>query len=225
MALSAGGALLLGHWHLLLATGAGALAMISVYRAQDRSWRLQWFQLRQWLNGPNRYLVLAVASGGFVSLSTYIALAVWMESESHWLASASILQGLGTLTAIALLSWQILDRQSHGRETSLNQLLTQLTDEDALKRLIAVRQLVSWQNHQPSDLSQQAAIADCLRLMLGREPESIVREAILDSLNTFVATAQTPGQSSLQLKPSVQPLIRPLSTQQPIPKLRKKSLS
>lgn len=178
-------ALLLWNWQLVVATIAGLLIMIVTYGAQQDASRV-----RQWLdwkpNSSQRQLVLAVAGGGVATLSTYMATTVWVASDNSWLAMGTILQGLATLAALFLLIWQRLDRFTTP-QTDYDRMLTQLTEADPLKRLIAVRQATrwgrsdGWQDHDAAP----AHLADCFRLMLNQETEPTIRAALLDGLQTL----------------------------------------
>jgi len=178
-------AMLFWNWKLLLATSAGILVMLLVYLMQEWDWQVHWSDLRRFLNGSNRQLALAVGSGGMAALSTYMAASIWVESDSPWIAAGAILQGLGTLITLILLVWQIVSRQASRNETKLNGMLTNLTDSDPLKRLIAVRQLTHWGGETQLDPAQRRQIADYFYLMLNREQETVVRDAVLDGLQAL----------------------------------------
>ncbi|HEY9845093.1 MAG TPA: hypothetical protein V6D03_02750, partial [Candidatus Caenarcaniphilales bacterium] len=197
-------ALLLWNWQLFLATGTGVLMMLVVFLIQEQDWQRFSSTLASWFSGANRKLALAVGTGGIATLSTYIAVAVWLASPSHWIAVGSILQGLGTFAILVLLVWQTIHRYAHKDEDHLNQIITELTDVDPLKRLIAVRQLNrSIQNSQ--DKPHKRMIDDYFRLMLARESEAIVRNAILDGLQLVENSRQlNPAASSIAISKFVQ---------------------
>jgi hypothetical protein len=132
------------EWKLLLATGAGVLVMLMVYLMQEWDWQRYWSSLRRYFTGSNQQLTLAVGSGGIATLSTYMAVSIWIDSDSSWIATGAILQGFGTLATLILLVWQILSRQAGRNAVNRDQMLHDLTDGDPLKRLLAVRQLTRW---------------------------------------------------------------------------------
>jgi len=174
--------MLFWNWKLLLATVVGILVMVLVYWMQEWNWQVHWSDLRRFLKGSNRQLTLAACSGSVATLSTYMAVSIWIDSDSPWIAAGAILQGLGTLFTLILLAWQIISWQVSRQEAQVDQLLTDLTDIDPLKRIIAVRQLTRLLTHAQLDQATQRTVADYLRLLLSREQESVIREAVLDGL-------------------------------------------
>ncbi len=187
-------AILLWNWQLLLATGAGIVAMLAMYLMQQWDWRRilhqwRWFDQLE-LRGTNQAMAIAVTSGGMTSLLTYLAVSMWLSTENHWMAAGMILQTMGIFATFCLLVWQFLTHKSSEAELSLNQLIVNLTDADPLKRLISVRQLTGLIRNHHGQLEQQEAIADYFRLMWSRETEPLVREALLEGLETLGKTKQ-----------------------------------
>ncbi len=178
-------ALLVWNWKLVLATGVGVAVMVLVYLLQSWDWRLHWSDLRRFLSGPNRQLVLAVGTGSMATLTTYIAISIWTDAQSRWLASGAILQGLATLAVLLLLVWEVISRHQQQDDDELNRLLSDLTEADDLKRLIAVRQLIRFVRRTPLNLDQSQTLRDSFRLLLGRESEPTVREAVFESLEVI----------------------------------------
>lgn len=193
------GAVALFYWNgrLVMATGVGAAVMLLLYRMQD--WRLDvpWSQMQKFLERWNQPWAIASAGGGLAALTTYLAASVWADSESSWIALGALLQGAGTLAVLVLLTWQLLHRQTERGQDQLDQILTNLTHTDPLKRLIAVRQLTHTLTERGDDPAYRRELSDYFRLMLRREQESIVREAVLDGLRRV--------DRARQLKQSSQP--------------------
>lgn len=156
--------------------------MVLVYLVQGGNWQVHWYHWRRFLTGSNRQLGIAVGSGGIGALSTYIAASIWADSENRWLATSTILQGFGTLIIILLLLWHILTIRANRDEYQLEELLQDLTAQEPLKRLIAVRQLTHLVNN--SGLSRHELL-EYFRLMLSQEQEPVIREAVLDGLQTW----------------------------------------
>ncbi|MEG4105993.1 hypothetical protein [Microcoleus sp. S13_C5] len=186
-----------GLWNseLLFSTGLGIAAMMLVYRGQSWDWQLLRAKGEQFWQGPNRRFVLAVGTGGIATLGAYMSLAIWADSESHWMALSLILQNLGTIAIAGLLLRQALSRRAAKDEVALDRILADLTDADPVKRLIAVRQMTDLVNKGgfgpvssvKSSIARSRA-AECFRLMLSREPEALVRNALLEGLQTWDAT-------------------------------------
>ncbi|MCU0518014.1 MAG: hypothetical protein MUC60_14345 [Oscillatoria sp. Prado101] len=184
-------ALLLWNWKLLVATGTGVLVMLGVYTVLW-NWKIIQLELRQFFRGANSHLAAAAATGSVAILSTYMAETIWEHSENHWIAAGAILQGLGTMAILVLLAAHMISGQASRDEASFNALVTNLTDADPLKRLIAVRQLTGLAASHRLDRTDLGVTLDCLRLMLSRETETLVREAILDGLQALDMAKQLP---------------------------------
>ncbi|MBD2102017.1 hypothetical protein [Leptolyngbya sp. FACHB-261] len=178
-------ALLLWNWKLVLATGVGVTMMALVYVLQSWDWRLHWSDIRRFLSGPNRQLVLSVGTGAMATLTTYIAVSIWTDAQSRWLASGAILQGLATLAVLLLLVWEIINRHAQQDDEEISRLLSDLTETDPLKRLIAVRQLHRFVRRIPLNADQRQTLSDSFRMLLGRESEETVREAVFESLEVM----------------------------------------
>ncbi|GAC1469339.1 MAG: hypothetical protein NVS2B14_04020 [Chamaesiphon sp.] len=178
-------AMVFWHWKLLLAASVGVLVMLPISLMQEWNWQIYWSSLRQFLKGSNQQLTLAIGSGAIAALSSYMAISIWIDSDSPWIAASAILQGFGTLATLILLVWQIMSRQMNRDEAKLNGILTELTDGNPLKRLIAVRQLTHLVTSDLLEQNKQYQIADYLSLMLNQEQEAIVRNAVRDGLHAL----------------------------------------
>lgn len=167
---------------LVLATGSGVAVMFLVYLLHHWKLDIPWANIRKVLQRWNHPIVLSVAAGGVATLLTYVVGSVWVDSESHWIASAAILQGMGTLAVLILLIWQGMTRQADRDRRWFNRAVCDLTHADSLRRLIAVRQLSSFVHDFQDNPTRHQEIADYFYLMLQREQEEIVRNAIMDGL-------------------------------------------
>lgn len=205
------GAFALLYWNgrLLFATGAGVAVMLLVYLMHDWQPRVNLSQLRKFLRGWNQPFVVSAGAGAIATLAIYLASSIWVDSESPWVASGALLQGAGTLTVLLLLIGQMLDRQTRQEQIQYKQLVRDLLHQDPLKRLIAVRQLTdalsvidrdSDAGAGTSKAPSRREVAGYFRLMLGREPEPTVREALLDGLQTIDLVHQ--------LKQATEPLVQ-----------------
>jgi hypothetical protein len=232
------GAFALLYWDgkLFMATGAGIAAMLLVYLLQDWKPQVRLSELRQSLQGWNRPFVYAAATGAIATLTTYTAAAVWAESPSHWVAAAITLQGLGSLAVLLVLVWQLAHRRRDRDQIQAQRLLWHLTHDDPLKRLIAIRQLtdlVSVLSDQgsASDAASHASneklpsrrdLANYFRVMLSRESDPILRDALLDGLQTLDIVHQLMQATESAFMPPASP--KP-STQQAIPVDRQSRVS
>lgn len=186
---------LIWQWFLSIAVGLGVMS--GVYLAQQGRLRFPWQGWRKLVNRSNRSLTLS-ALAGFAALgSTYLATAVWVEADQHWLATSILLEGLGILAIGSFLVWQFFSRRTpiqFGPETQFQQWLGDFSHADPLKRLIAVRQTTRAVTaaHLPLPMTV-AELADCFRLMLDRETEAVVCNALIESLQMLNTTRQLEG--------------------------------
>ncbi|MFH7024472.1 MAG: armadillo-type fold-containing protein [Heteroscytonema crispum UTEX LB 1556] len=194
-------AMLLWNWKLLLALLVGVGVMLLVYSMQEWDWQVRWSEVRKLLNGPNHRLALAVMSGGIATVSTYMAVAIWLDSNNHWIAAGAILQALGTLLTLILLVWQIINFYGDREEEHLDKLLVSLTEKDPLKRLIALRQLTKFISRNRIDSSVQQNVGECLRLLISREEEEVIREAAFEGLQTLEGVQPLSSNAAKPLVP------------------------
>lgn len=190
-------AMLLLNWKLLLALGIGIGVMVLAYSAQKWDWQKRLFDIRRFLTGSNRRLALAVGSGGIATISTYVAATIWVDSNSPWIAVGVIVQGVGMLLTLVLLVWQIFSLYGSREEDHIDQLLVNLTETDPLKRLLAVRQLTKFITRKQVDASVQQNVIECLRLLLCREEEAVIREAVFDSLQALERLHVLPSSTTV----------------------------
>ena len=177
---STGITLMLGwNWKLVLATLTGIGFMVLVYRIQGWNWQRRWYYWREFIKGSHGKLTIAVGSGSLAVISSYIAISLWSEAENHWLALGLILQGLGTFLTLGLLGWHIFDFHKKQPINQYHQWTLALTDTDVLKRLIAVRNLEDLLEKQKLNATQTQQLWDYFRLMLTKETEAVVRQAVL----------------------------------------------
>ncbi len=170
------------HWQLLLATLAGISLMFTVYWLQVSNWQsylLPWLRL---FTGQHRKLTIAVGSGGFGALMTYISASVWTNAENRWLAVGSIVQGGATLLTLGLLSWHFFSFKSYQSQTNYEEMLRDLTDVVPLKRLLAVRKVIRLLSDQSLSAMERQQLLEYLRVMLSHESELIIQEAIWSAL-------------------------------------------
>ncbi|EKQ70866.1 hypothetical protein OsccyDRAFT_1171 [Leptolyngbyaceae cyanobacterium JSC-12] len=194
---------------LFFATGTGIATMLLVYWMHEWKPKVNVSELRKFLHGWNQPFVIATGAGAIATLLAYMAISVWADSKSPWIASGAILQSMGTLAVLLLLITQMLNRQERRERTQYNRWVSHLVHEDPLKRLIAVRQLTDAVSCLDDESDRRSGsmkkvsrkeIADYFRLMLLREEDPIVRDAIYDGLQTLDIVHQ--------LKQATAPLIQ-----------------
>ena len=107
------------------------------------------------------------------------------------------------------------NRQENHPTTRFNQMLDDLTDSDPLKRLIAVRRMTD--AIEQSDRVQKRQMADYLRVMLSREEDTIVRDAVLEGLQELDLTRSLTASK-------VEPIATPIALQHSEIKARSRDL-
>ncbi len=177
--------LLVWNWQLIAATSIGIAVMIAIYVIQDWNWNVILWRVQKFLQSPYRHLPLSVASGTVTVFLTYTVLTIWSTQDNHWLASASILQLVATLGVFALLASQAFSKWLQRQQDNFEQLITQLTVNDDLARLIAIKQITQYIQENQLPAAQERAIADCCNLLLNRETEVTMREAIFETLEAL----------------------------------------
>ncbi len=187
-------ALLIWNWKLLLALAIGLATMALIYSLQTRDLQPWIAGLRHWLNGPHRLLLLCVPCGSIAMLGTYLGANLWDDSHNAWLVSCILLQGLGMILGLALLSTQVLNRESDRFDNNLDNALADLTAPNPLSRLVAVRQLNRLLDQRILSPEQTRIATQALQILLSQETESLVREATLRSLD--------PGLMAPEFSPS-----------------------
>lgn len=178
-------AMLFWNWKLLLALTVGIGVMLIAYAIPKWNWQISWLEIRRFLNSANSRLTLAVVSGAIATFMTYMTAAIWVDAPSFWMAVGVIVQGFGTLLTLILLVWQIFSFYEHQEEDHLEQLLNNLTARDPLKRLLAVRQLTKFITRKQVEVSVKQDVVECLQLLLSKEEEKVIREAVFNSLETL----------------------------------------
>jgi len=187
VALAAAYMVLLWNWQLLLAIGVGGLSAIAAHQGIGKNWWQYRRQLLQIWQQSDPKFFRAVGIGGFATLATYLIFTSFISLANFWLVIALLLQVLGIFAI-----WLRLGKPTANRHTSpqtefpLQQKLSELSDGNAITRLIAVRQLPQLVRQSPTTntihIDSRRLATDALRLMLKQEPEPIVRKAITESL-------------------------------------------
>ncbi len=165
--LCAGLPLLVWGWQLWVCLGLSWLAAGWVY-AQPGPWASQGEQPP----ASNQRLPWLMGIAGLLTFALYSALQIWHSVHSLWLAVVLLVQTLA-------LSWILASRNQASAvaaSPSLDAVLADLDHPTALRRRLAIQQLLRWA--APSSLpSQRQVLGDCLQLLLQQESDPLVRQA------------------------------------------------
>ncbi|NEO86942.1 MAG: hypothetical protein F6J87_22190 [Spirulina sp. SIO3F2] len=206
-------ALLIWNWRLVLAASSGMGAMAAVYWLQQQDLSTHWRTLTQKFQGPQRLLAIAVLSGSTTAFGTYVMASVWATTENHWLATASLTQGVGVLGILALVSWQAMQRPLLHVDRAYEQLIWRLTAPYPLKRLMAVRQLT--RHYRRYTRSQQQELQEYFVMLLADEVHPKVRQSLLSAIAQFQdhqrEVAPLPVPLQLQTTPTPELELQPRS--------------
>ena len=164
---------------LVAATLTGMGLMGVVYWVQTDKCQSYWLYCYDFSQTFQGKLAIAVISGGFGAIGSYIALDIWSNAQNRWLATGLILQGLGTFVTLGLLSWQLFNIPRKKQENQYQEWVSQLTDVNVLKRLIAVENLFNLIEKKQLTPIQAKQIRGYFRLMLNQETEVIVSQVVL----------------------------------------------
>ncbi len=183
--------LLLWNAKLVFSTGAGMGTMVLMYLLQDAEWRREKLptvreQVQAKLEGLNRPFLWSTIGGGSAAFLSYLAISAWTETDAHWLATGILLQGLMTFGVLGLALRRVWDQAPTVETTEVCHWVETLSHEDPIQRLLAVRQLTK--TAQSAPLIQQKEILEYFQLMVSREPEELVREAVWQALETLMPT-------------------------------------
>ena len=170
------------NWQLLLATTIGICLMWLTYKVPSRQWRKLWQTGSNLLTRHHSKLVFAVGSGSLGGFVTYMMSAIWLDTENHWLATGSILQGFATLAVLILVGWQVKQNYSDRYSAKFDRTLQDLTAPESLKRLIAIRQLTNLVRKKALDREHKLQLIEYFHFMLSTPQESAIQEALLDGL-------------------------------------------
>lgn len=166
-------------WQLWLATLSGIGTILLITQLQRQNWQ----KLLNVVVAAQKFLAhplfLAMAAGAIASLGTYVATGIWKESPNSWLGMGLVLEGVILAAAVALLGLLVWQRQEQQHLNQFDQCLTDLSDPDPLRRLVALRQL----SRLSLGTADSQMVQEALYLFLGTESEDLVRRAALEELH------------------------------------------
>ena len=200
------------NWQLLISVGAAVTLMWFSLKVTPKQFARFWQKVLVFFRkGHNHRLFWGGLSSSLGGIFTYMSLAIWSDSPNHWLAVGSIAQGLMTMLIVLILGWQLLQQNQETKVNEFSLLVRDLVDGEALKRLIAIRQLTNLGIRGELSEQQILELQEYFGLMLDQPQESIVQNALLDGLevvnqNNLPVAAKTTLLSPLELKQSLREL-------------------
>lgn len=183
--------LLLWNAKLVFSTGAGIGTMMLMYLLQDAQWRREKLpqiseRIQAQFEGLNRPFLWSTIGGGSAAFLSYLAISAWTETDAHWLATGLLIQGLMTFGVLGLALRRFLGETQTIETIEVSHWVETLSHSDPIQRLLAVRQLTK--TAQSAPLIQQKEILEYFQLMVSREPEASIREAVWQALETLMPT-------------------------------------
>ncbi|WP_069790095.1 hypothetical protein A5482_001860 [Cyanobacterium sp. IPPAS B-1200] len=184
----------------LIFSNLGAIALLFfIYNYQGVSFSaLQVFS--RFFPSHNRRFTLAVAGSGLGAIAFYLSAKIWLEIDSHWLATAIIFQGLISSGTFALLGWYFYQQKNNQKET-FEQNINHLIAESPLKRLYGLNQLIHRWETGKLNISQTQYMIDYLLIMKNNETDSIIQEKLNYFLNQINPTINNRSLEKAEKKP------------------------
>jgi hypothetical protein len=205
---TAGLMLVMGDSKLILATAIAISVMLTVYPSEQFNWKIYLQQLSQLLTGVNRQLTLAVGIGGLMAIASYSTLAIWAEIDNHWLATALITQGFVTTMGLGVVIWYLLKQKIFisSAVDSFTDLVTNLTANSAIKRLLTINQLMQLWETQKLTPQQINDLQNYFYLMKKAETDQTILAKIEDSLAKLLQQDKINYYQPLNIPPSLNKL-------------------
>ena len=204
--------LLLWNAPLVASTGAGMGTMVLMYLLQDEEWRRKLpevnEQVKMQMESWNRPFVWSALAGGSAAFLSYLALSAWLETDSPWLATGILVQGLMTVGVLGLGIRQAIGRSAarsfdpNDRTVELASWVQMLSHTDATARLLAVREMtaIGLGKSPGESLSPKKQVLEYFQLFLGQESEEMVRDAVWEGFERLGLDAvELAGQRDLRL--------------------------
>lgn len=200
--------LLLWNAPLVASTGAGMGTMVLMYLLQDEEWRRKLpevnEQVKTQMASWNRPFVWSALAGGSAAFLSYLALSAWLETDSPWLATGILVQGLMTVGVLGLGVRQAIGRSAaqsfdpNNRTVELASWVQMLSHTDATARLLAVREMTAIGLGE--SLGEKKQVLEYFQLFLGQESEEMVRDAVWEGFERLGLDAVgLAGHRDLQL--------------------------
>jgi len=200
----AGLILAVGDRGLIFSSLVAIALLFSIYNYRDLPLKSYSQYVNSFFSPNNRRFTIAVSGGGLGAIAFYLSHKIWLEIDSHWLASAVILQGLISSGILGILTWYIYQQKqpiSKGKNNSFIENINNLMSPSPLKRLYGLNQLTFQWEKGLLTTSQTQEMTDYLFLMESMETEKIVRNKLIYFLEQQQKSNTIDEHISYQQKP------------------------
>ena len=178
--------MLVWNWQLLLATVMAMGMLILLFRFPVHRWSGYWQKWQQRLDESQQRLLMALGGSSLIGVGSYWALQLWDHLDNHWLAGSAIAQGILLTSLFGLQVSKLITVSDQTRpQHQFSQLIDELSAEHPLKRLRAIRQLTQLAIKGSLHPSQLQEISESFSLLFAVETEPILRQGLLDSMQTL----------------------------------------
>ncbi|WP_216086686.1 ABC transporter ATP-binding protein [Halothece sp. PCC 7418] len=178
--------MLVWNWQLLLATVIAMGMLIVLFRFPVNRWSGYWRKWQQTLDESQQRLLMALGGSSLIGVGSYWALQLWDHLDNHWLAGSAIAQGILLTGLFGLqVSKLITASDDNHPQHHFSQLIDELSAEHPLKRLRAIRQLTQLAIKDNLHASQLQEISESFSLLFAVETEPILRQGLLESMQTL----------------------------------------
>jgi ABC-type multidrug transport system fused ATPase/permease subunit len=178
--------MLVWNWQLLLATVIAMGMLILLFRFPVNDWSRYWQKWQHTLDESQQRLLMALGGSSLIGVGSYWALQLWDHVDNHWLAGSAIAQGILLTGLFGLqLSKLITTSDQNDSQYQFSQLIDELSAEHPLKRLRAIRQLTQLAIKNNLHSSQLQEISESFSLLFAVETEPILRQGLLESMQTL----------------------------------------
>ena len=177
--------MLVWNWQLMTALGVGALVMATAYGLQDGYGSSLTYRLQRLFSSHLRSLALAVLAGALAVMVTALSLGIWTSVPNHWLAGGVVMQLVTSAAVLFFLVRQTAQQWRIKQEDNFSHWMHQIASNNELERLVAMQGLYESVQRQQLAPAKEKALVQCCQILLNHEKEPLVREVVLDTLQTL----------------------------------------
>ena len=194
--------MLVWNWQLLLSTLSGMGVLILLFQFPLDRWWLYWRKAQETMNASQRRLLVALGGSALAGIGTYWGLHLWEQIDNQVLAASAIAQGIIITLLLGLqLSRFVLSPQGSKQRDRFSPLTENLTAENPLKRLMAIRELTQLAIQGRLHPEQLKQLSEYFSLLFSTETEPKVRQGLLETLQLHQCWQNWENHSRQPLQP------------------------